>query len=317
MIDRIEGLTGQEQTSMAGQELRLILQGAVRHALRELVEEEVAALCGPRYGRDGHGEHYRAGSAPSSVYVQGRKEPMARPRVRRRSGDGDREVELFSWKAAQDPAQWEESVMRAVLCGVSGRNMASLDAAQVRGMSKSTVSRLWQDKAAGLVEQVQQSDLSQFDLLVLMIDAVVLAKDLVATVALGIDARGTKKVLGFRIGGSENAQERESFEEAGEDLPRLFGLEVPNTLNRPLLSTNCIVPSEATAANEVRSNVFKNLRRHIGRVCRWRTQSDQGDRWMASGLKLAEAGFRRIVAHSDFPALVQALEKSEAKCRAA
>jgi transposase-like protein len=265
---------------------------------------------------------------------------------------------------------------------------------------------LWQKKAGSLVEEMQQSDLSGFDLLVLMIDAVVLAKDLVATVALGIDTRGCKKVLGFRIGGSENkeickdllsnlqrrglmrgperrllavldgsdalrgavmahypdtlvqrclvhkernvrgylskrhwgelaalfkklrqvqgkedaeeaaeavraflkdknAQARESFEEAGKDLLRLFELEVPNTLHRSLLSTNCI------------ENVFKNLRRHIGRVCRWHKETDQADRWMASGLKLAEAGFRRIAGHSELPALKRALEKSEANRQAA
>jgi len=48
VIDRIKGLRGQEQTCTAGQAQRLILQGAVRHALCELIEEEVAALCGAR-----------------------------------------------------------------------------------------------------------------------------------------------------------------------------------------------------------------------------------------------------------------------------
>jgi transposase-like protein len=326
--------------------------------------------------------------------------------VRQRTAQGVQEVVLQSWKAAQDPAQWEDSVMRAVLCGVSSRDVACLSAEEALGQSKASVSRLWQKKASVLVEEVQQSDLLGFDLLVLMVDAVVLGKNLVATVALGIDTRGYKKVLGFRIGGSENkevckdllsnlqrrglqkkpgrrllavldgsealrgavmahypdtlvqrclvhkernvrgylskrhwaelaalfkklrqgqgekeaeaaaealraflkdknAQARESFEEAGEDLLRLFELEVPNTLHRTLLSTNCI------------ENVFKNLRRHIGRVCRWHRETDQADRWMASGLKLAETGFRRIVGHGDLEKLKQALEKSEANRQAA
>ena len=406
MTDRIEGLIGQEDSCTAGQELRLILRGAVRQALRELVQEEVTALCGRRYHPLEQSDYFRAGSAPSNVYVQGVKESMSRPRVRRRTPEGPQEVILQSWKAAQDPAEWEEATMRAVLCGVSSRDAACLRAEEVQGQSKTTVSRLWQKKAGALVEEVQQSDLSDLDLLVLMIDAVVLAKDLVATVALGIDTQGCKKVLGFRVGGSENkevcmdllsnlqrrglkkargrrllavldgsdalrgavlahypdtlvqrclvhkernvkgylgkrhwgelaalfknlrqaqgkkdaeeaadavrdflkdknAQARESFEEAGEDLLRLFELEVPNTLHRSLLSTNCI------------ENVFKNLRRHIGRVCRWHKETGQADRWMASGLKLAEIGFRRIAGHSDLPALKQALEKSEANQQAA
>ena len=51
---------------------------------------------------------------------------------------------------------------------------------------------------------------------------------------------------------NKNAQARDSFEEAGEELLELFRLNVPNTLNVSLLSTNCI------------ENAFKNLRRHIG-----------------------------------------------------
>ena len=406
MSDKIKKLIGQEDSSGAGQELRLILQGAVRQALREVVQEEVNGLCGQRYKPSDSSEYFRAGSAPSSVYVQGRKERMPRPRVRQRTAEGVREIDLQSWKAAQDPAQWEESVMRAVLCGVSSRDIACLSAEEALGQGKAAVSRLWQKKASVLVEEVQQSDLSGFDLLVLMIDAVVLAKNLVATVALGFDTRGYKKVLGYRIGGSENkevckdllsnlqrrglqkkparrllavldgsealrgavmahypdtlvqrclvhkernirgylskrhwaelaalfkklrqgqgekearqaaeavraflkdknAQARESFEEAGEDLLRLFELEVPNTLHRTLLSTNCI------------ENVFKNLRRHIGRVCRWHRETDQADRWMASGLKLAETGFRRIAGHADLEELKVALEKSEANRQAA
>jgi len=88
--------------------------------------------------------------------------------------------------------------MRAVLCGVSTRDMPSLRESELKGQSKSQVSRLWQRKSAELVEQMQQADLSGFDLVVLMLDAVVLSAGLVATVALGINAEGEKKVLGFR-----------------------------------------------------------------------------------------------------------------------
>ena len=48
-----------------------------------------------------------------------------------------------------------------------------------------------------------------------------------------------------------------SFEEAGPELLTLARIEI-NELSVSLLSTNCI------------ENVFKNLRRHIGRVSRWR-----------------------------------------------
>jgi hypothetical protein len=74
---------------------------------------------------------------------------------------------------------------------------------------------------------------------------------------------------------NKNAQARASFEKAGSELLTLLRLDVSNDLNISLLSTNCI------------ENVFKNLRRHIGRVSRWRENTTQGYRWMASGPILA------------------------------
>src|SRR5690606_9305879 len=111
----------------------------------------------------------------------------------------------------------------AVLCGVSTRNVAALRESEVRGESKSSLSRLWQKKAGALVAEVRESDLAGFDMLVLMVDAVVLCSGLVATVALGIDTAGIKRILGYRVGSSEN-------EEVCADLLSALkrrGLEVP------------------------------------------------------------------------------------------
>ena len=94
----------------------------------------------------------------------------------------------------------------------------------------------------------------------------------------------------------KNAQARNSFEEAGSELLTLARLEVSNELSVSLLSTNCI------------ENVFKNLRRHIGRVSRWRENTDQADRWLASGFILAAQGFHRIKGHKKLPQLIEALE---------
>ena len=214
---------------------------------------------------------------------------------------------------------------------------------------------------------MQQADLSGFNVVILMLDAVVLSAGLVATAALGINAEGEKRVLGFRVGSSENkevcrdllpslvqrgliapkdryllavldgskalkqallevypdtlvqrclvhnernlksylstrhwaelarlfkclrqcqgpeqakeaaeaievflrnknAQAKASWLEASDEVIVLPRLDVPNELHRSLLSTNCT------------ENLFKNLRRHIGKVCRWRESTDQADR---------------------------------------
>ena len=382
----------------SAESLREHLRGSVRQALKEIFEEEIRSLCGDRYHPEGK-DCRRGGTAPSYVMTDARREPMERPRVRRVNEDGrTEEVALKSWKMAQSPDEWEAAMMRAVLCGVSTRSCKRLRPEELAGESRSSISRLWQRKAVELVESMQESDLSGIDPVVLMLDAVVLSKRAVATVALAIDESGRKHVLGFRVGSSENQevcrdllsslsrrglsprpnryllgvldgskalenallevfpktliqrclvhkernlkgylstrhwseinrlfnrlrrsegseaarealadietfladknqQARDSLQEAGAQLLTLLELEVPNTLNRSLLSTNCI------------ENLFKNLRHHIGKVCRWREETAQADRWLASGLTLASEGFRKISGHREIPSLIKALEK--------
>lgn len=396
--DRNERTEEQAQFLDNAAAFRDYLRARTRQALAEVFEDELRNLCGPAYGRGEQSDCYRAGSAPSYVMTQAGREPMQRPRVRTRTPDGSsEEVILKSWKLAQSPDEWEAATMRGILCGVSTRDFPALRESELDGQSRSSISRLWQRKSAELVEQMRQADLSDFDPVVLMLDAVVLADGLVATVALGVDAGGEKHVLGFRVGSSENeqvcrdllsslsrrglkapegryllavldgsealkkallevypdtliqrclvhkernlkgylskrdwgeltelfkrlrrcqgkeqakeaaeaieaflsgknAQARASWAEGGEELLTLPRLDVSNELHKSLLSTNCI------------ENTFKNLRRHIGKVCRWRESTDQADRWLASGLILASKGFRRIVGHRRMPELIQALE---------
>ena len=396
--DTSERTQEQELFLDSAQALRGHIRSQVRQALQQVFEEEIRGRCGRHYQPDSD-DHYRAGSAPSYVMVEGQRESMPRPRVRRRGQQGDsEEVQLKSWKLAQDTDEWEAAMMRAILCGVSTRKVPALRASEVAGESRSSLSRLWQRKSIELVEQMQQSDLSEMELVILMLDGVVLSDGLVATVALGIDSEGAKRVLGFQVGSSESAEvckdllsnlsrrglsaredrrllavldgsealrkalleiypntliqrclvhkernlkgylsqrhwgelsrlfsrlrkaqgadqgkealqaielfladknkgARASLEEAGEELLALHRLNVPSSLNRSLLSTNCI------------ENVFKNLRRHIGRVCRWRESTDQADRWLASGLILASEGFHKIAGHRDLPLLIKALQK--------
>jgi hypothetical protein len=155
---------------------------------------------------------------------------------------------------------------------------------------------LWARKAKTLIDEILGRDLSELDILVVMLDGIYLCDGLCSVAAIGIDRSGTKHVLGFRIGSSENAEVCRDL--VGEDLITFFTLEVPSTLNRSLLSTNAI------------ENAFLNLRRHIGRVWRWRSNTDQADRWVASGLYLSEKTFHRIPGCNDMDKLETALAKN-------
>ena len=80
----------------------------------------------------------------------------------------------------------------------------------------------------------------------------------------------------------KNAESLKSLEEAGEDLIALQSLDVPNTLHRNLLSTNAI------------ENSFRITRNKLGRVTRFRAETDQATRWLSFALLEVEKGFRRI-----------------------
>ena len=62
-----------------------------------VVEEEVAALCGEKYNPSSESSHYRAGSSPGTVYVNGAQERLKRPRMRDRQESGEREISLKTW----------------------------------------------------------------------------------------------------------------------------------------------------------------------------------------------------------------------------
>jgi len=95
-----------------------------------------------------------------------------------------------------------------------------------------------------------------------------------------------------------NAEALKSLGEAGADLIALQSLDVPSTLHRNLLSTNAI------------ENSFRNTRRKLGRVTRFRAETDQATRWLAFALTEVEKGFQRISGYQDMPHLLAALART-------
>ncbi len=97
-----------------------------------------------------------------------------------------------------------------------------------------------------------------------------------------------------------SAQALESLEESGEEeLLAFHRLSLPNTLNTTFLSTNNI------------ENAFRNTRRKIGRVTRWREETNQASKWLAYALTKAEEGFRRIKGFQEMGKLHAALKREK------
>ena len=143
---------------------------------------------------------------------------------------------------------------------------------------RATLSRKWHGRPSGLFNRLRA---------VQGLDAAV---DVVAELRAFLAAHSRKAM--------------DSLDEAGDDLLALHRLGCPSTLNVSLLSTNSI------------ENPFRNARARIGRVKRWRAETDQAERWLAYGLVEAQKGFRRIKGYRDIGLLLQAMNWPPDVCQA-
>ncbi len=207
-----------EAAAEAQLQLQLQIGDAMRRDLREFVitagaaalaavlEEERTQAVGPRYKHLPTRAARRAGSALGELVMGGRRVQVRRPRARTLDGE---EIQLPSWNAFSSHDPLDERAVNQMLVGVSTRRYErSLEplAAPLpsRGTSKSAVSRRFVAATQKQMDAWLGRDLSQLELVGLMIDGIVIA-DHVMLVALGIDTDGQKHVLGVREGATENA----------------------------------------------------------------------------------------------------------------
>jgi transposase-like protein len=176
-----------------------------REIFLDVMEGEVTALCGAVYHPVGRGCR-RAGSAPGSVVLDGRAEPVLRPRVRRRKADGgEAEVGLASYGAARDAATVREGLLRAMAAGVSTRQARRVFPA-APGSSSSAVSRLWVTEGRKHFAAFRARDLSGEWWFGIVLDGIELAQGLTAVAAVGLTIDGRKVVLDLEVGASESRE---------------------------------------------------------------------------------------------------------------
>ena len=170
-----------------------------------MLEEERTRLCGPRYAHAPDRAASRAGHVDGELAMGGRRVRVSRPRVRGVEGT---EVPLETWEqfAGADPLT-PRAVEQMVL-GVSTRKYErSIEAPPpgiaTRGTSKSAVSRRFVAATRERLTEMMSRDLGVLTLCAVMIDGIRVGDHLVL-IALGVDERGEKHVLGLYEGATEN-----------------------------------------------------------------------------------------------------------------
>ena len=168
-----------------------------------LLEEEAERLCGPWYQHDRERNARRHGFQHGVVTIAGQKVRIERPRVR--SMDG-KEVRLSMYEQAQNENAMPKAVLKRAVCGVSNRDYERvIDAASEGfGVKRSSVSRAFVSASAKKIDELFERRLDDVRFPAIFIDGVAYA-DTMMIVALGLAEDGSKRVLGFREGRTENA----------------------------------------------------------------------------------------------------------------
>ena len=146
---------------------------------------------------------YKWASEPGSVYLEGQKVKVQRPRLR----EGDREVRLKSYRALRQKEGFSQQLLQQSLAGLSARQYRQtlFNAAEAFGVSPSAVSEGLVEATTQKLKVFRERRLEDFDAFAMFLDTVHRA-GAAFVVALGLDISGQKRVLGFWEGATENAE---------------------------------------------------------------------------------------------------------------
>jgi transposase-like protein len=173
-------------------------------AVRDVLEQEITALAGPRYQRSGGQPGYaRWGSQRGSVYLADHKVGIEVPRVRDRGRDV--EVPLATYQSLREPRRAEEAALRKVLKGLSCREYESCvePVAETFGLKASSLSRRFKRASARKLLELMERDLGVYDIVAIFLDGKTFGKDEMV-IAMGVTLEGQKVILGFVQTATEN-----------------------------------------------------------------------------------------------------------------
>ena len=179
------------------------LHGVALEVMQAVMEFEILSVAGPKGKHLADRRYSRWGHNPGSVVVEGRKVRCRVPRVVEEKSC--RSYPLQSYGVFRQTGELLRRAYRDLIRGISTRRFVEgVDAfVQGYGLSASTISRQMIRVTALKVEEIFTRSLAGVDLAGLMIDGVDLGSHTVV-IALGIDTKGIKHILGLRLGATEN-----------------------------------------------------------------------------------------------------------------
>lgn len=197
-----------EIAASAKEGLLALSAGVGLQVMYQIMQEDVAALCGPRGRHNPDRAGYRHSAEAGSVTLGGRRVPVTRPRVR--AADGSGELHLPSYDLFSSTELLSQMALEKMLAGLSSRRYpAGLEpvgaglGARPASTSKSAVSRRFVAATETALAELMSRQLDGLDLVAFLVDGVHFGEHC-CVVALGIGIDGTKYPLSLAEGSTEN-----------------------------------------------------------------------------------------------------------------
>jgi transposase-like protein len=180
------------------------LRGIGLEVMRAVMEFEISSIVGAKGKHQQERRFVRWGSNPGSVVIDGMKQKSPIPRVLEEHTG--KSIQLKTYSLFRRGGDLVKRAYRDLIRGISTRRYAEgvESFMEGHGISSSSVSRRMITATAAKVEELFSRSLAKFELAVLMLDGVDVGGHAVI-IALGIDTKGVKHILGLRQGASENA----------------------------------------------------------------------------------------------------------------
>lgn len=181
------------------------LHGIGLEVMKAVMQLEMEDVVGVKGKHNPDRRYIRGGTNPGTVVINGAKVACRIPRAR--DVETGVEYELQSHNVFQDAGALLKRAYNDLIRGVSTRRYAEGVEAFVKGygVSSASISRRMLQATTQKVEELFSRSLAEVDLAVLMLDGIAMG-DHTVMVALGIDTKGNKHILGIRQGGTENTE---------------------------------------------------------------------------------------------------------------
>jgi putative transposase len=263
--------------------------------LSAMLEKDAEEVCGPRHARGEGRRGHRWGRTRGKIGFHGGKVELERPRVRDFDGQ---ELPLPSWERASEEDWLGRWAMNLMLINVSTRRFrraVRLPEGDVpvplgAGVSKSATSRRFVALSAARMKEWMVSDLGHLDIMVVQIDGIHIAEDIVLVAAIGIDGEGAKHPLGVIEGASEHSAVVQALIdnliERGLDpaVPRLFIIDGSKALSKAIRRSfgrhTPIQRCQIHKARNIMERLPKPLHASVRRVLRqaWELDADKAEK---------------------------------------